>query len=76
MNSKGTCDDLGVDFDVNLRSCARMYVGNLIWMSVNWVEALLILTLDLDVISVVESWLHGDEEVLFAGYKWFGNNRK
>ena len=27
-------------------------------------------------IGVVESWLRGDEEASFEGYKWFGNNRK
>ena len=29
-----------------------------------------------DVIGVVESWLGGEKEVSFKGYKWFSNNRK
>ena len=54
-------------------------------MVVNSVEVLIILiyirSLVLnhykpDVIGVVESWLHGDEEASFEGCKWFGNNRK
>ena len=27
-------------------------------------------------VTLVKTWLKGDEEVVVEGYKWFGNNRK
>ena len=29
-----------------------------------------------DIMTLVETWLKGDEEVVVEGYKWFGHNRK
>ena len=29
-----------------------------------------------DIVTLVETWLKGDEEVVVEGYEWFGNNRK
>ena len=69
VNSECTCDDLDVDFDVNLK------------VQVCWWSNLDVCQLGrgvdrTNVIGVVESWLRGDEDVSFEGYKCFGNNRK
>ena len=42
----------------------------------NDVRSLVLKQYQPDIVGVVESWLRKDEEVVFEGYKWFGNNRK
>ena len=84
VSSEGTCDDLGVDFDVNLKVMCWNVCG---WSNLDGgqlgrgvdhtdIRSLVLNHYKPDVIGVVESWLRGDEEASFEGYKWFGNNRK
>ena len=84
VSSEGTCDDLGIDFGGNLRVMCWNVCG---WSNLDAgelgrgvdhtdIRSLILNHYKPDVIGVVESWLRGDEEVFFEGYKWFGNNRK